>query len=49
MKMTTAYAITWIATGLSISMAIVISKNAGSLWALLIPALISFHSDDKDN
>ena len=37
-----AYSFAWIATGFAVAVGIYITKNAGCLWAMLIPALISF-------
>lgn len=47
MKMTTAYAIVWIACSIAISTGIIVTENLTPLWALLIPAMISFSTDDK--
>ena len=40
MKVTTAYASAWIASGLAISVAVIVTKDASPLWALLIPAFL---------
>jgi len=48
MKMTTAYACTWLSTAIAVSFGIYITKNANCLWALLIPACINF-SNSKNS
>lgn len=49
MKGTTAYAFTWIATAVAISVATYVTKSAIPLWALLIPACLSLsHGDNKN-
>jgi hypothetical protein len=40
--------LTWISTAIAISVAIFVTKSASPLWALLIPACISFSSGDKE-
>jgi hypothetical protein len=47
MRATTAYAFAWVATAVAVSMAIYITRSASPLWAMLIPACISFSSSDK--
>lgn len=41
------YAAAWLSTAISISVAIYITHNAKCLWFLLIPGLISIHTDDE--
>ncbi|MFS1518593.1 hypothetical protein V1503_19330 [Bacillus sp. SCS-151] len=40
MKASTAYAMSWIATVLAVSVGIIITKSAIPLWALIIPLFI---------
>jgi hypothetical protein len=47
MKWSTAWAFVWISCALAISTAIYITKSANPLWALLIPACISFKSSEN--
>jgi len=49
MKMTTAYAATWVCTALAVSTAIVVTGRLVPLWALLIPAMISWSADSNDS
>jgi hypothetical protein len=44
MKITTAYASAWIASGVAVSVAILVTKDATPLWALLIPAFLKLDS-----
>jgi hypothetical protein len=37
-----AYAFAWIATGIAVAVGIYFTKDANCLWAMLIPAMISF-------
>lgn len=46
--MTTAYAFVWISSATAISVGVYITKSAEPLWALFIPGLVSFHTEDKD-
>lgn len=48
MKVATAYALAWISTGLAVSIGIYITKDVAPLWAMLIPACISFSSDNNE-
>jgi hypothetical protein len=41
MRITTAYAIAWLATSLAISVGIVVTESLVGLWFFLIPALIN--------
>ena len=46
-----AYGCAWIATGITVSIAVYITKSASPVWAMLIPSFITIsskHSDDKD-
>lgn len=46
-----AYGCAWIATGITVSIAVYITKSASPVWAMLIPSFISMsskRSDDKD-
>jgi hypothetical protein len=45
MKGTTAYAFIWISCAVAISTAIIVTGKLMPLWALLIPAMISFKSE----
>lgn len=47
MRASTAYAFAWIATAVAVSVGVYITKSASPLWALLIPAGISFSVSDK--
>lgn len=49
MKVTTAYAFTWIASAIAISVASYVTKSATPLWALLIPACLSLSHGDTRN
>ena len=49
LKMSTAYAITWIATAFAVSVGIIVTKNADYLWAMVIPLFLSFHSESEDD
>ncbi|MBS4200293.1 hypothetical protein KHA93_11690 [Bacillus sp. FJAT-49732] len=48
MKGTTAYAFIWISSAIAISVAIIVTGKIGALWALLIPALVSYNSDNEE-
>lgn len=48
MKSTTTYAFIWISSAVAISTAIIVTGKIGALWALFIPSLVSYHSDDKE-
>lgn len=46
-----AYGCAWIATGITVSIAVYITKSASPVWAMLIPSFISMsskRSDEKD-
>ncbi|MGG3890242.1 hypothetical protein [Metabacillus fastidiosus] len=47
MKMTTAYALAWLSTGIAVSVGIFVTGSAVPIWGMLIPACVSFKSDDK--
>jgi hypothetical protein len=47
MKASTAYAFAWISTGIAVSVALYVTKNANVLWTMLIPTCISFSQSDK--
>jgi hypothetical protein len=47
MKITTAYAFIWISCAIAISTAVIVTHRLSPLWALLIPAMISFKSSDN--
>ena len=44
-----AYAIIWVAVSAAIIAGLLITQNANCLWAFLIPALISFKSENNDS
>ena len=44
-----AYAACWIATAISIIVAMLITRSAVPLWALFIPAMITFRSKDEED
>lgn len=45
MKVATAYAFIWISSAVAISVAIIMTGKIGALWALFIPALVSYTGD----
>lgn len=46
MKASTAYAMTWIATAVVVSVAILVTKSAFPLWGMVIPLCINMSSED---
>ena len=46
MKLTTVYAMIWLAAALAISVAIFVTKSATPLWALFIPAFVSMEAKE---
>ncbi|MFQ3543495.1 hypothetical protein Q7A53_05365 [Halobacillus rhizosphaerae] len=49
MKATTAYAITWIATSIAISVAIITTGSLFPLLCLIFPATLSFEISGNEN
>lgn len=47
MKGTTAYALMWISCAAAVCIAILVTDRLVSLWALIIPALVSYSEDEK--
>ena len=44
-----AYGMAWLSTGIATSIGIYVTKDANCLWALLIPAMISFSTSGGKN
>ncbi len=47
MKITTAYALIWIAVSVGVSVGIIVTKSLAPLWTFIIPALIRVNSEGE--
>lgn len=45
MRITTAYAIAWIATAFAVAAGVYYTGEAGCMWAMLLPALLTVKGD----